>query len=133
MIRRIKKILELYFKNEEQSKYADGMDKKINVLGFVDGKTAGILGSPMRDIGTALRLIEHYKLEMNVGTCYGDCVVYLDRQNWKYPLDEAVSQFSYGVWRERKHDDISSIYAYSSSLNDAICKCLINCRQAGVL
>jgi hypothetical protein len=91
------------------------------------------IGDPACDIGTALDLANNYKVEIQRGTCYGDCVAFILKQDWQYELYRGVCSFAYGTWTYREPDQIEDIAAWGHSVQVAVCKCLINAAVAGVL
>lgn len=88
---------------------------------------------PIFKIGSALELADLHKVQLARGTCYGDCVAYISREDWTSPIDTTVSQHELGVWCVRPWDEIDSIYGYGHTACEAIVRCLTFARRAGVI
>jgi hypothetical protein len=92
------------------------------------------IGDPTRDIGTALELADEYGIEIHRGTCFGDCIAFIPRNRWRYPINKSIKSGRYGTWLEDKDPDtIKHIAAWNTSVPMAISGCLVNARIAGVV
>lgn len=135
--RNIKTVYKLFFDWLDQARTNEAVDAKIRELGFTDGRHkdhGGILGSPICDPGTAVKLMTHYNIKLSIGTSYGNCRANLSRQYWQHPIDPNKKPGEFGAFfADTPHDEIDDIYGFGRTVNEAICRCLINCKTAGVL
>jgi hypothetical protein len=88
---------------------------------------------PIFAIGSALELADEYKIQIRRGTCHGDCVAYIDKEDWSNPIDTTACQHTLGVWCVRPWEEITSIHGYGQSVREAIVCCLIHAKRAGII
>lgn len=132
----IKAAYRLYIKTENRNDILDSIRVKFNSYGFDDGRYDGakdVSGDPLRDAGTAIRLIKRYNLDLHIGMSYGDCRCVLEKTNWQNPLNKDIDSYDYGTFTLINPDDVESIYAFGFTVQEAVAKCLINARIAGVI
>lgn len=94
---------------------------------------AGDHSHPIYKIGSALELAKQYNVQLERGTCHGDCRAFIAREDWLNPIDTAACQPNLGVWTVLPWDEIDSIYGYGSNACTAIVRCLTFARRAGVI
>lgn len=92
-----------------------------------------ILGNPLVHTGTALRLAKNFNIKLSAGTSFGDCRADINKEDFLCSINPHVDQFSYGVWHKKPVEEIDSIYAYGTTVNEAVVKCLVFARRAGVI
>jgi hypothetical protein len=127
----IKRAYFIYNRRLDTDKRLDEIRQEFDKYDFTDGlKGGGILGDPLRDSGTILRLVRHYGIDLYVGTCYGDCRAVIEKKHWK----NAISGPLIGRFLVYEHpDSVDDIYAFGRTVNEAVCKCLICAKTAGVI
>lgn len=130
-LRNIKRAYNIYNHRIYIDKRLEEIRKEFYKFDFDDGLTGnGILGDPLRDIGTAIRLIKHYKMDLHVGTCYGDCRAVITKENWINPISGPLE----GRFTTNENiKEVDSIYGVGPSVNEAVCKCLIFAKIARVI
>jgi hypothetical protein len=130
------KVWRVYKSQVERDKELDEIAVRFLSMGFNDGrcpKCPGVLGDPVRSSGLAIRLIEVYKLDLAIGTTYNQCRIVLKRENWQHPIDPTSNYMNGRFLANEPIDEIQDIYAFGFTLNEAVCKCLILARKAGVI
>lgn len=134
IIREIKAALSFYRHSKEREAgisalYGQLIDRNILEIERLRGgnDTWGI------GIGTAGRYITKYGLTVGCGTCYNDVRVDLPKDKWHHPLNGNIPTGHYGTWYDMNWEEVQSIYGYGSTLNEAVYKCLLNARTAGVI
>lgn len=80
---------------------------------------SGQRGNPVDDIGIALQMARKYGVEIGPGLSYDVCRAYLPASRWRGV--PTVSYVPAGDWIER-HD-----------VCEAICMCVLSCRNIGIL
>lgn len=126
----------VYKRYTARQKELDNIAAEFNDLNFSDGRYDGctnILGDPLRDVGVAIRLAKKYKIEFHIGMSYGDCRAVISKDNWEHPINPH-SDFRRGRFRvDEPIDEIQDIVAFGFTINEAVCKCLILAKNAGVI
>lgn len=136
-IRSIRIAYKLFFDWLDQARTNEVVDAKIRELGFLTPRdeSAGIIGSPSCDVGTALRLASRWGVQLAAGTASNSqCQASLHKDMWQGLIDPDKKSGEFGgFFADTSHDEIDSIDGYGCTINEAVCRCLINCRTAGVL
>lgn len=122
-------LFDITIREMERQVWAEKTLAKLKAADFLNN----VPGNPALDVGSALQLATKYKLELIKGTCYGDCRAILDKCNWQHELDECICSFDYGTFMHKLPEEVGSIYAFGHSVQEAVCRCLLNCKTAGVL
>jgi len=91
------------------------------------------LGDPTQNIGTALELVDHFGLILSRGTCFGDCVACLNKENWKNSISEIADVWDYCTWVEKPRGEVTYIDGYGRTVPIAVCRCLVSARRSGVI
>ena len=94
---------------------------------------AGEHSHPIFAIGSALELAHQYKIQIHRGTCHGDCVAYISKEDWKNPINTTACQHTLGVWCIRPWTEITSIHGYGQNVREAVVCCLIHAKRAGII
>jgi hypothetical protein len=84
------------------------------------------------DIGWALEFAKQYKVNLHGDDLMKVCADISEKGSVN-PINPGVSQFSYGVFTEKPVEEIEAIFAFADTVEEAVCKCLINARKAGVI
>ena len=84
-------------------------------------------------IGNALRLAQRYGIELDLGTCFGDCRAILDARKWHNPISPNADVWSYGNFCKQKREEVTVIQGFSRWPELAICECFLNAKRAGVI
>ncbi len=91
--------------------------------------------NPALDIRSAIELANFYKLELRHGIT--PCVAYLHKDHWTSDLNLSVPAGQYGSFFQdlsiEEKKGTLSIAGFGSTVEEAVCNCLINARTAGVL
>lgn len=133
----IKTAYKLFFGWLDQARTNEVVDAKIRELGFLTPRdeSAGIIGSPSCDVGTALRLASRWGVQLAAGTASNSqCHALLRKDMWQGLIDPDKKSGEFGgFFADTPHDEIDHIYGFGHTVNEAVCRCLINCKTAGVL
>lgn len=117
----------------EDKQKIDRLNQAMLQAGFIQGGRFSY-PSPAIHIGLAIEMAENFGIEIHIGTCYGDCRAVLPKEKWRYSLNTSVKSGSFGTFlADMNPKDIHEIYAFGSTVQEAVCKCLLNCRTAGVI
>ena len=123
---------ELYSDYNERERISQQRAEALKALGGLGFEWG--LGSPAHNVGTALELADEYGIEIHRGTCYGDCVAFIPKERWRYPLNREIKSGRYGTFFEDKNpDEIEEIAAWGLDVPLAVSRCLRNARIAGVV
>lgn len=105
--------------------------KKLEKYKITDGVGNTILGNPLIHPTTIIRMMEHYKVQIAIGTCYGDCRAYIEKKDWSFPLNEDVTAWDCGYLDNKSKADC--VYGWGNTINKAVCKCIITAKEVGVI
>jgi hypothetical protein len=84
-------------------------------------------------VGEAFKIANEYGIELDKGTCYGDCRAILRRSKWKDRISPDADVWDYSVFIKQERTDIAMIQALSRYPSHAICECLIRALRCGVI
>ncbi len=137
MIRFVKNIqlaYRVFNKWVEQKANNELLGVTIKDLGFLDRSNLYIYGNVGVSIGSTIKLMNYYNVKLHVGTSFGECRATLDKGNWQYPIDKNRQSSEFGsFFADQPHNEINCISGFGATVGEAVCKCLINCKTAGVL
>lgn len=101
-------------------------------LGFLNNRN--VYGNVGVNIGSAIKLMNQYNVKLHIGTSFGECRAVLNKENWQHPIDKSRRSGEFGsFWGSQPHNEINCISGFGATVGEAVCKCLINCKTAGVL
>ena len=132
----LKQAYKLYFATKERDTELDSLLTTFRQYSFNDGRysfTTCVLGNPLKDAGTAVRLIQHYGLELHIGMGYVDCRAVLPKSKWQNPINRSISSFDYGTFTPMNPDEVEDIVGFGRTVNEAVVKCLINAKIASII
>lgn len=89
--------------------------------------------SPFRYVGICVQLIHNYGIELHKGLSSSDCRAVLPKSKWQYSINKDVCSFKYGTFMEMNPGEVQDIVGFGKTINEAVCKCLINAKIAGVI
>lgn len=98
--------------------------------GLVD---SSFVGNPAEHIGSTMKLATRWHLTLVKGTCYGDCKAILHENCWLKPVNRHIPSWVYGTFTLKEPDDVHEICGFGHSVQQAVCKCLLNAKTAGVI
>jgi len=128
-IRNLSEVYSDHCRKVKSAVQADVLLEELQGLGF-----EWRLGSPAHDIGIALEMADQFGVEIHRGMCYADCRASIPKERWKYPLNTEIKSGRYGSFLEEQDpDEIESIYGYGGDVPEAVSRCLIHARIAGVI
>ncbi len=103
-------------------------------LANISSINSGINGNVGVDIGSTIKLMNYYNVKLHIGTSFGECRAILNKEDWQYPIDKDRRSSEFGsFFANQPHDKIDYIAGFGATVGEATCKCLINCKTAGVL
>lgn len=101
-------------------------------LGFLD--SGNIYGNVGINIGSTIKLMNRYNVKLHIGTSFGECQAVLNKEDWQHPIDRSCQSGEFGsFFADRLHNEIDHTGGFGATAGEAVCKCLINCKTAGVL
>jgi hypothetical protein len=106
--------------------------QRMKDLGFEGKEGLSIYSNPTKDLGDAINWAKKYNLELFGKTAFNICAD-LDKKFWKSKINPTICQWAYGRLLQQPLDEINSINGFGRSVQEAVCRCLINARIAGVI
>ena len=112
----------------ERKAIAKKQIRRLLELRLIKPKDPGIYNGggmdPTLEIGAALRLADQYGVKVHGGICYGTVRAILPQEKWRGIADwEHCPADNTGWWGWCERGDVP----------EAVCCCLINCREQGIL
>ena len=93
--------------------------------------------NPGEYLGTAIKIANHYGIVFGLGMTHYGCRAFLPRERWQRELNLAVQAGNYGSFFQdipiEEKKEMENIVAIGNDIKEAVCKCLIYARNAGVL
>lgn len=110
-------VFKLVYSDEDWSRYLSRKDTldQLRNNNFLDG----LLGDPTIDIGTTFKLAKNYNITLCEGLGYSNVKAYLSSVHWNN-VPEDIHKSMVG-WCDR------------FTVQAAVCHCLLNCREQGLL
>lgn len=91
--------------------------------------------NPGENVTAAIRLMEEYGMELTTGIA--KYIVFLPKEKWERELNLNVPAGQYGSFFKDVEIEVKkkrqNIDGMGITIQEAVCKCLINARNAGVL
>lgn len=84
-------------------------------------------------IGSALKLADHYHLTLHRGLDFGHCIASLPREQWRSSIPGGTDPWLYCDFVKRDPESILCINGWGETVQEAVCKCLVRARKAGVI
>ena len=134
-LRNIKQAHKLYFATKERDAELFNLFSTFLSYKFDYSVVSGCKScfSPLRHTGICIQLIHNYGIELHKGLSSSDCRAVLPKSKWQYPINKDVRSFKYGTFMEMNPDEVQDIVGFGRTVNEAVCKCLINAKVAGVI
>ena len=93
--------------------------------------------NPGEYLGTAIKIANYYGIVFGIGMTYSGCRALLPREKWQRELNLSVPSGNYGTLYGdttiEKKKELENIIGMGNNIREAVCKCLIYARNAGVL
>lgn len=131
-VKNIRSIYVVFNRWIEQEAADELLGVTVKNLGFLNG--SNVYGNVGINIGSAIKLMNHHNVKLHIGTSFGECRAVLNKEDWQYPIDKSRQSGEFGsFWANQPHNEINCISGFGTTVGEAVCKCLINCKTAGVL
>lgn len=131
-VKNIRSIYVVFNRWIEQETADELLGVTVKDLGFLNN--SNIYGNVGVNIGSAVELMNRYNIKLYIGTSFSECRAVLNKENWQHPIDKGRQSGEFGsFWANQPHDKINCISGFGATVGEAVCKCLINCKTAGVL
>lgn len=93
--------------------------------------------NPGEYLGTAIKVANYYGIVFGIGMTHSGCRALLPREKWRRELNLAVQAGNYGSFFQdisiEEKKEMEYIIGIGNNIREAVCKCLIYARNAGVL
>lgn len=93
--------------------------------------------NPGEYLGTAIKLANHYGIVFGIGMTHWGCRALLPRDKWQRELNLTIPAGNYGSFFQdipiEDKENMEYIIGIGNNIREAVCKCLIYARNAGVL
>lgn len=131
-VKNIRSIYVVFNRWIEQETADELLGVTVKNLGFLNN--SNVYGNVGINIGSAVELMNHYNIKLYIGTSFGECQATLNKEDWQHSIDKRRQSGEFGgYWANTPHNKINHISGFGATVGEAVCKCLINCKTAGVL